>query len=124
MALWVQKGWRIPIEGLKQSMWNPKSDCLRPRAMTKALFGPHLRDQRDQCICHHRFSSFITEFSKEIFSFSACMPKVDVIDCKTKGSTIAYPFAPAMASESTTAGNISVFEDLNINQLGLKKEDA
>lgn len=51
------------------------------------------------------------------------MPKVDVIDCKTEGSTIAYLFAPAMASESTTAGNISVFEDLNINQLGLKKED-
>ena len=51
------------------------------------------------------------------------MPKVDIIDCKTEGSTIAYPFAPAMASESTTAGNISVFEDLNINQLGLKKED-
>lgn len=42
MALWVQKGWRIPIEGLKQSMWNPKSDCLRPRAMTRALFGPYL----------------------------------------------------------------------------------
>lgn len=28
-----------------------------------------------------------------------------------------------MASKSTTAGNISVFKDLNINQLDLKKED-
>lgn len=28
-----------------------------------------------------------------------------------------------MASESTTTGNISAFKDLNINQLGLKKED-
>ena len=50
------------------------------------------------------------------------MPKVEIIDCKTEGPTSAYPFAPAMASESTTAGNISVFEDLNINQLGLEKD--
>lgn len=51
------------------------------------------------------------------------MPKVDVIDCKTEGSSSAFPFAPAMASENTTAGNISVFEYLNINQLGLTKDD-
>lgn len=51
------------------------------------------------------------------------MPKVNVIDCKTKGSSSAFPFALAMASENTTAGNISMFEDLNINQLGLTKDD-
>lgn len=51
------------------------------------------------------------------------MPKVDLIDCKIKGSTVAYPFAPSMVNESTTAGNISVFEDLNIIQRDLKKED-
>ncbi len=51
------------------------------------------------------------------------MPKVDIIECKTKGVTSAFPFAPAMASESTTARNISVFEELNINQLGLAKDD-
>lgn len=51
------------------------------------------------------------------------MPKVDVIDCRTEGSTLAFPFAPVMASESTTAGNISVFDDLNINQQGLTKDD-
>ena len=51
------------------------------------------------------------------------MPKVDLIYCKTEGLTVAYPFAPSMANESTTTGNISVFEDLNIIQRGLKKED-
>ena len=50
------------------------------------------------------------------------MPKVEVIDCKTEGPTSAYFFAPAMASESTTAGNIGVFEYLNINQHGLEKD--
>ena len=29
-----------------------------------------------------------------------------------------------MASENTTTSNISVFENLNNNQLGLKKEDT
>lgn len=51
------------------------------------------------------------------------MPKVDIINCETEGVTKAYPFAPSMSNESTTAGNISVFEDLNIGQLGLDKND-
>ena len=51
------------------------------------------------------------------------MPVIDVIDCKTEGTTRAYLFAPSMASESITAGNISVFEDLNINQIGWDKDD-
>lgn len=50
------------------------------------------------------------------------MPKVDIINCETKGVTEAYLFAPYMSNESTTAGNISVFEDLNIGQLGLDKD--
>ena len=51
------------------------------------------------------------------------MPEVDIIECKTKGVTLAFPIAPAMGNESTTAGYISVFEKLNINQLGLVKDD-
>lgn len=51
------------------------------------------------------------------------MPIIDIINCKTEGPTEAYPFAPSMASENTTAGNITVFEDLNIGQLGLDKDD-
>lgn len=101
-------------------MWNLKSDVLRPRSLTRVLF---VSKQRDQCIRHHRFASFITGFPDQVFTYSAPMPKVDVIDYKTEGSTVAYPFAPAMASENTIAGNINVFEELNINQLGLSKED-
>lgn len=51
------------------------------------------------------------------------MPVIDVIDCKTKRATRAYPFVPSMASKSTTAGNISVFEDLNITQIDRDKDD-
>lgn len=104
-------------------MWNPKSDVLKPREFTRRAVGPDIRCQRDQCICHHRFASIITGFPDYAFSYSVPMPKVDVMNCRTEGSTSAFPFAWVMASESTTAGNISVFNDLNINQLGLIKDD-
>lgn len=51
------------------------------------------------------------------------MPKINVIDCKAEGPTIAFPFAPVMFSESSAAGNMSVFEDLVIRQMGLEKDD-
>lgn len=51
------------------------------------------------------------------------MPKIDIINCDIESITESYPFAPSMANESTTAGNISVFEDLVIGQLGLDKDD-
>lgn len=51
------------------------------------------------------------------------MPKVDSINCKTKGLTTAYLFAPAIANKSITTDDISVFKELNVNQLGLSKKD-
>lgn len=51
------------------------------------------------------------------------MPKVEIISCKIKGSMIAYPFALAIANKNTIACNISVFEELKINQIGLSKKN-
>ena len=51
------------------------------------------------------------------------MSVLNKINCKTKGCTKAYPFAPSMFSESSTAGNIAVFEDLNVVQMGIDKAD-
>lgn len=96
---------------------------FRPRTLVAKAFGKENGGQRALCIRHHRFTSFIAAFPSIQFSYSAAMPKVDIIDCKTEGVTAAYPFAPSMSNESTTAGNISVFENLNIRQLGLDKDD-
>lgn len=52
------------------------------------------------------------------------MPKVNIIECKTKGTILAYLFASAIASKSIITINISVFEELNINQLGLAKNNS
>lgn len=88
--------------------------------MIKLLF---LCKQKDQYIWYHWFTLFIAGFSNQPFTYSAPMPKVNIIHYKTKSSTIAYLFTPTMASKSTIIGNISVFEKLNINQLGLLKEN-
>lgn len=79
-------------------------------------------EQQSQCIRHHRFLSFIAALPNEILLYTAAMPKVDIINCKNEGATVAYLFAPSMSSKSTTIGNINVFEDLNIGQRGLKKK--
>lgn len=62
MALWILKGWRILIEGPKQSMWNPKSDVLTPHKLTRQALGQDTCSQQDQCIWHHRFTAFIAYF--------------------------------------------------------------
>lgn len=51
------------------------------------------------------------------------MPKNNVIDGNAEGPTVAFPFAPAMFSEASAASNMSVFGDLVVRQVGLKKED-
>lgn len=51
------------------------------------------------------------------------MPNINKIDCRTKGNTEAHAFAPSIFSKSSTAGNISVFQDLNVDQMGIKKID-
>ena len=123
MALWICQGWRIPETGLKQSMWSPKRAMLCSCTLVARAFGKENQGQRIQCIRHHRFTSFLAAFPNIRFSYNAAMPKIDIINCDTEGVTEAYPFAPSMANESTTAGNISVFEDLVIGQLGLDKDD-
>lgn len=51
------------------------------------------------------------------------MPLISLINCKTEGKTEAYAFAPLMFSESSLDDNQSVFEDLNVVQMGIDKTD-
>ena len=106
-------------------MWNPKKDLLSSRIIIERLFGSDsdAQNQRNQCIRHHQFTLFISAFPDWSFSYSAAMSRVKIIDCKIEGVSKAYPFALPMALESTKAGNMSVFEDLAIHELGFKKED-
>lgn len=48
--------------------------------------------------------------------------KIDIINCKTKKSTITYLFALTIISKNAITNNIDIFEELNINQLDLFKK--
>lgn len=47
----------------------------------------------------------------------------NIINYKKEGATKAYAFAPSMFSKSSITGNIFVFEDLNVIQMGINKTD-
>lgn len=116
MVLWILKSWRIPRKGLKQSMWNSKSNVLTPCKLTREALGQDIcSSQQDQYIWHYRFAFFLAGFLEHEFSYSAPMFKVNIIEYKTEEVNLAFLFASIMASESTTAENISVFKEFNIN---------
>ncbi|MCJ1346491.1 hypothetical protein MMC31_004708, partial [Peltigera leucophlebia] len=123
MALWIKNGWKIPPKGLKQLMWVPRRNLPQPAVIINKAFGPAGTTICNQCIRHHRFGVFLFAFSECTFDYSPSMPAINRIDCQTEGATEAFAFAPSMHSESTTVGNMAVFEDLTIHQMGLKKED-
>ena len=49
------------------------------------------------------------------------MSALNCIDCKVEQKTKAHVFGLSIFSESSLNGNISVFEDLNIVQIDIKK---
>ena len=48
---------------------------------------------------------------------------LNLINCQKEGCTKAFAYAPSMFNKNSMAGNIRVFEDLNIRQMGVEKED-
>lgn len=79
---------------------------------------------RDQCIRSHRLWAFLAVFPTFSFSYASSMSKINIIDCKTEEKTEAYVFAPSMFSENSLSGNQSVFEDLNVVQMGIDKMNS
>lgn len=52
------------------------------------------------------------------------MPVIDYIDCKRKRSTKFFPFTPFGFSKIKTTGDLAMFKDFNIVQMGLDKRDT
>lgn len=51
------------------------------------------------------------------------MPFIIKIDCKIKENTEDFIYLPSIFSKNSNIDNISMFEDLNINQISIKKTD-
>lgn len=52
------------------------------------------------------------------------MLAINCINCKAKKKTETYAFTPSLFSKSLLARNLSVFDDLNKIQIGIRKTDA
>lgn len=52
------------------------------------------------------------------------MLKMNIIDYKTKSLILVFLFTLIIARDSIIAVNISIFSNLNINQLGFIKNDS
>ena len=112
------------MDGLKPWMWVSKRVHLNPYLVLFKIFGRVGVDLQTKCQQVHRFNAFRAAFPQEKFTYQPTMPIIDRIDCKRKRSTRFFPFVPSMFNKSSTAGNLAVFEDLNIIQMGLDKGDA
>lgn len=104
-------------------MWRPKEEVPDYVDLLANAFGPEGMRIRSQCVRAHRFHAFTSAFPEETLNDNPAMPVINLIDCKHEGATEAYAFAPSMYNESSTAGNMSVFEDLNVIQMGVNKTD-
>lgn len=49
---------------------------------------------------------------------------IDRIKCEAEVKTEAYAFAPSMFNKSSLSGNQSLFEDLNVVQMGIDKKNT
>lgn len=51
------------------------------------------------------------------------MPTINIIEYKKERCTKTFAYAPSMYNKSFIAKKIGIFEDLNITQMGIKKDD-
>lgn len=51
------------------------------------------------------------------------IPTINIIDYKREDCTEIFAYAFSMFNKSSTVRNISIFEDLNVIQIGIKKDN-
>lgn len=62
----------------------------------------------------YRFNAFQADFFNKSFNYKLFIPVINIINCKREGHIKAYLFSSSIFNKSLTAGNISVFENLNV----------
>lgn len=105
-------------------MWNAKRDMIDPYKLIINVFGPEGVQIRNQCIKFYQFRSFLAVFLSIILLYlSVYIPIIDQIKCQREEKMEAYAFAPSIFHKSLIAGNQLVFENLNIVQMGIEKNN-
>lgn len=93
--------------------------------LTVDVFGIKSIEICHQCVSFYCYLLFIAAFlSINLLYTFGLMSIINYIDCKLEGNTKDFAFAPSIFGKSFIAGNILVFEDLNIKQMGIMKTDV
>lgn len=101
-----------------------RRDMIDPYKLTMNVFGPEGVRIHDQCIKFHQFRLFLAMFPSIILLYSSvCMPTIDYIKWHREEKMKTYAFALSIFNKSSLVGNQLVFKDLNVVQMGIKKDD-
>lgn len=88
------------------------------------IFGPKARETQIKYTWFHRFKAFQAVFPVEnLLLLSASIPNINKIDCRTNKSMKAHIYISLIFRKSLTVGNIAIREDLNIDEISIKKTD-
>lgn len=71
-------------------MWDVKQDMIDPTKLIMRVMGSEGTQVREQCVKSNQLRAFLVAFPAFSFSYTSFMPKINVIDCNTKGKTEAY----------------------------------
>lgn len=89
------------------------------------MFGLEVSKTRIKCNQFYRFKAFQAAFlAKNLLLPSVSIFNINKIDYKIKKSTKAHVITSSMFSKNLTASNITMFEDFNVNQMGIDKINA
>lgn len=69
MALWIQQGWCIPDNGLKQWMWNPQRALLQSCNIGISVYDRTGLNTQKKCQQMHQFNAFQAGFPNKSFKY-------------------------------------------------------
>lgn len=78
MALWMKNGWRIPLDGLKQSIWDATNDLVQFREVIDMVFGSIRSNICKQYVQSQWFNTFKAGFLDKTLSYTVSMLMINV----------------------------------------------
>lgn len=96
-------------------------DLVQSQEIIDKLFGSVRSNICKQCIWLYQLNAFRVGFLNKILLYTMSILIINVIDCKRKGCTEAFTYALSILNKSSIARKISIFENLNVIQIEIKK---
>ena len=104
-------------------MWDIIKNFISFQKVIEKVFGLVRSNIYKKCIRLYQFNIFRAGFPDKILLYTTSMPTINVINYKKKCCIKAFAYVFFIFNESSIAGNIDIFKDLNVIQIQMKKHD-